>query len=125
MVPRQGQPQTASFEETLVKDVIPYVEKHYRVLATPQNRAIAGLSMGGGHTVRTTLPNPGLFAYIGVFSAGTRDVTQEVEKQFVMLKTKNTKLYYVGCGSEDKLAFANTKTLVDVLKKVGLNVSFR
>ena len=63
MAPGQAQPAGASFEETLVKDVIPYVEKHYRVLADKQSRAIAGLSMGGGHTFRTTLSNPAMFNY--------------------------------------------------------------
>jgi enterochelin esterase family protein len=42
--------QGASFERELMADVIPEVERHFRVLANPESRAIAGLSMGGGHT---------------------------------------------------------------------------
>lgn len=113
------------FEETLVKDVVPYVEKHYRVLANKNDRAIAGLSMGGGHTLRTTLSNPGMFSYVGVFSIGIRDVTAEVESQFAALKANNPKLYYVGCGKADELAFNNTNTLVEVLKKVGIDYTYR
>ncbi len=104
-----------------MKDVIPYVEKHYRVLANKENRAIAGLSMGA---VRTTLTNPGMFAYVGVFSAGTRDVTPEVEKQFAALKAKNM-LYYIGCGTKDQLAYANSQILAGVAKKLGFNYQFR
>jgi enterochelin esterase family protein len=124
MAPGAAQAPAGLFEESLVKDIIPYVEKHYRVLPGKDNRAIAGLSMGGGHTVRTTLNNPAMFGYIGVFSAGTRNVTPEVEKQFAALKA-NTKLYYTGCGTADKLAFENTRTLVEVLKKVGINYKYR
>jgi enterochelin esterase family protein len=124
MAPGQMRAAVGLFEQSLVKDVIPYVEKHYRVIRDKDHRAIAGLSMGGGHTVRTTLSNPDMFGYIGVFSAGTRDVTEEVEQQFAKLKA-NATLYYVGCGTADKLAYENTKTLVAVLKKVGVSYKYR
>lgn len=124
MVPGQARAAAGLFEESLVKDIIPYVEKHYRVIADKDHRAIAGLSMGGGHTVRTTLTNPEMFGYIGVFSAGTRDVTEEVEKQFARIKA-NAKLYYVGCGTADTLTYENTKTLLAVLKKVGMKYTYR
>jgi enterochelin esterase-like enzyme len=54
------------FEESLVKDVLPYIESHYRVLRDKDNRAVAGLSMGGSQTQRITLTNPDMFAYICV-----------------------------------------------------------
>ena len=53
------QPYAGSYPESLVKDVIPFVEKRFRVLAAKDDRAIAGLSMGGGHTVAATNNNPG------------------------------------------------------------------
>ena len=122
-----GGPRAAAglFEQSLVKDIIPYVEKHYRVTANKANRAIAGLSMGGGHTVTTSLANPDMFNYIGVFSAGIREVNDDVEKQFARLKAGNLKLYYVGCGTADQLAFANTQKLVGVLKKAGLPYQYK
>ena len=58
------------FEEHLVKDVVPFIEKNYRTLTGQENRAIAGLSMGGGQTQTMTNNNPGMFGYIGVFSMG-------------------------------------------------------
>lgn len=122
--PGQARAPAGLYEESLVKDIIPWVEKHYRAAAGRDNRAIAGLSMGGANTVRTTLSNPGLFACIGVFSAGTRDVTEEVEKSFAKVKA-NAKLYYVGCGTADKLEYENTKTLIDVLRKVGMSYQYR
>ncbi len=116
---------TGRFEESLVKDVVPYIESHYRVLKDKNNRAIAGLSMGGGHTQRITLTNPDMFAYIGIFSAGTRNVTEELENQFKVLKSKNPKLYWVGCGVNDQLAYQGSKTLAELLKKDGFNFVFR
>jgi len=58
------------FIEDFVHDVMPYAEKHFRVLPGRANRAIAGLSMGGDHTLRIGLPNLDKFAYLGVFSSG-------------------------------------------------------
>jgi enterochelin esterase family protein len=116
---------TGRFEESLVKDVIPYIESHYRVLKDKNNRAIAGLSMGGGHTQRITLTNPDMFAYIGIFSAGTRNITEELENQFKVLKSKNPKLYWVGCGVTDPLAYQGSKALAELLKKDGFNYIFR
>jgi enterochelin esterase-like enzyme len=120
-----AQPTAPTFEGTLVKDVIPYVEKHYRAMANKQNRAIAGLSMGGGHTFRTTLANPATFHHIGVFSMGVREVTPEIEKQLAALKSNKPKLYYVGCGTADQLAYAGSKTLAAELKKQGFDYTFR
>jgi enterochelin esterase-like enzyme/GH35 family endo-1,4-beta-xylanase len=120
-----GGQQTGRFEESLVKDVVPYIESHYRVLKNKDNRAVAGLSMGGGHTVRITLTNPDMFAYIGVFSMGVRSVDQEIENQFKALSSRNPKLYWVGVGSSDQLTFKSTQTLVDLLKKDGFKYIYR
>jgi enterochelin esterase family protein len=121
-----GAGQTAGrFEESLVKDVVPYIESHYRVIKNKNSRAVAGLSMGGGHTVRITLSNPDMFDYIGVFSMGIRTVNDEVENQFKVLKSKNPKLYWVGCGAIDPIAFNGTQTLVALLKKDGFNYIYR
>jgi enterochelin esterase family protein len=56
------------FEESMVKDIIPYVESHYRVVADRDHRALAGLSMGGMQTLTLTGNYPYMFGYIGVMS---------------------------------------------------------
>ena len=61
----------ATFTEMMVTDLIPMVEKTYRVLPGRENRAMAGLSMGGMQTFLTTLANLDRFAYIGGFSGST------------------------------------------------------
>jgi len=58
------------FVKDFVNDIMPYAETHYRVLRDRQHRAIAGLSMGGSHTLNIAVPHPDQFAYVGVFSSG-------------------------------------------------------
>jgi enterochelin esterase-like enzyme len=59
-----------TFEEVFIGDLIPAIDAHYRTLANRDNRAMAGLSMGGGQTFQITLANLDKFAYIGGFSGG-------------------------------------------------------
>jgi enterochelin esterase-like enzyme len=58
------------FVGDFLQDVMPYVERNYRTLPGRTNRAIAGLSMGGNHTLQIGLPNLDKFAWVGVFSSG-------------------------------------------------------
>ncbi|MBN2029228.1 esterase [bacterium] len=102
------------FEESLVKDVIPYIDSHYRTVATKENRAIAGLSMGGGHTIRATNSHPDMFGYIGVFSSGTREPDEAFHQQLDALKESGVNLYWIGCGVDD-FVYESAKTLREVL----------
>ena len=68
---RMARRMGGAFEEVLIKDIIPMVEKNYRVIADSEHRAMAGLSMGGMQTHGITLNNPTTFAYVGIFSGGT------------------------------------------------------
>ena len=65
-----GRAATDEFVNDFVRDVMPYVEKHYRVLTDRANTAIAGLSMGGGHSLNVAIPRLERFAYIGIYSSG-------------------------------------------------------
>ncbi len=113
------------FEESLVNDIIPYIESNYRVLKGKDNRAIAGLSMGGGHTVTVTTGHPGLFSYIGVYSAGVRNPDESFPEQLKAIKDNGVKLYWVGCGVEDRLAYQGSQTLVEELEKQDMPYIFR
>lgn len=112
------------FEKSLVADIVPFIEKNYRVTADKDSRAIAGLSMGGGHTFRITTDNPEMFGYIGVFSAGARNVDETVESQLKKLKAGN-KLYWIACGVDDQLAYAGSQNLIAVLEKLEFKHTFR
>jgi enterochelin esterase family protein len=109
------------FPESIVKDVIPYVEKHYRVIAKKNGRAIAGLSMGGGHTLAASNAHPETFDYIGVFSMGTRD---DITDKLQAIKKAGLKFYYVGCGKQDQICVDGSKNLDALLTKVGINHTF-
>ena len=122
--PRPPQPYPGSYPESLVKDVIPFVEKTYRAIANKDNRAIAGLSMGGGHTLMATNNNPGVFGYIGVFSSGPRTVDEAYEKQLDAVKAGGVKFYWTGAGTTD-MAREGTMNLHSLLEKHGFKTSYK
>ena len=109
------------FEKSLVEDVVPYIEKNYRVKADKNHRALAGLSMGGGHTITASINYPGTFGYIGVFSSGIFDADAdmaEMEKKFLALKNSGVTKYWVACGKDDFVMESN-KRLLAMLDKTG------
>ena len=65
-----GPPPRDEFVDDFVKDVMPYVEKNYRVIPDRAHRAIAGLSMGGSQTLNIAIPNLEKFSAVGVYSSG-------------------------------------------------------
>ena len=65
------------FEKLFVPEIVKYTERHYRVKADKQHRAIAGLSMGGLHTLFIALNNPDMFDFVGLFSAQTSNMLDE------------------------------------------------
>lgn len=99
------------FEKSLVADVIPYIENHYRVKKNKESRALTGLSMGGLQTINTTFEHPNLFNYIGVMSMGFADLSRfgvkvdasKRDEQIETLKKANPALYWVACGKDDFL----------------------
>lgn len=118
------QPYAGSFPESLVNDVIPFVEKNYRVYGDKNHRAIAGLSMGGMHTVMATNNNPNLFAYIGVFSAGGQVGDPTFESQLSQIKKDGVKVYWTGAGDID-MAHAGTVALEADLKSKNFPTSYK
>ncbi len=120
-------PQFANlYVNSIVKDIVPYIESHYRVVAKPGSRALAGLSMGAGHTISCTNLYPGFFSYICPLSNGirlTEDNKAKYDEQFKGLKKAGYKLYFLACGDTDFL-FESAKTLDATLTKNGLKHTF-
>ena len=119
---RGGQVYEGSYPHSLVKEVIPFVEKNFRVIANKDNRAIAGLSMGGGHTTLATNNNPGVFGWIAVWSAGGQD-TEEYMNLLKKVNAGGVKHYWIGAGTTD-FALNGSQTLHRAAQKAGLNTSF-
>ena len=115
-----------AYVNSIVKDIVPYIEANYRVIAKPNSRAIAGLSMGGGHTITASLLYPGFFGYICPLSMGimTREGdTTDYDAQFQALKKAGYKLYFLAVGSSDFL-YDSAKALDATLTKDGLKHEF-
>ena len=106
-----------AFGDVLIKDIIPMVEKNYRVIADPQHRAMAGLSMGGMTTHSVTLANPTTFAYVGMFSGGTFNVS-ELEDNADFKKTN--KALFMSCGGKENMGVMEA---AENLKKIGINAT--
>ena len=97
------------FKNVLFNDIIPMVEKNYRVIADPQHRAYAGLSMGGMQAREITLANPEKFAYVGSFSSGAWSVDQVKNSEGF---AKNVKLLFMSGGGKENMG------CVDAAKKI-------
>ncbi len=100
--------------ESHFKDVIKYVDSHYRTVAKSSGRAIAGLSMGGFHSIHTSAYMPKTFDYVGVFSGAiwpSKDAVSAVyadfEGQLATQFANVPKLYYIAIGKTDFLYKAN------------------
>lgn len=92
----------AAFEKDLLNDLIPFIEKRYPVKKDRNDRAIAGLSMGGGQTLNFGLGNIERFAWVGAFSAAPNTK----EPQLLLpdpSKAKELKLLWISCGDQDRL----------------------
>jgi len=110
-----------AFEEVLIKDIIPMVEKNYRVIADADHRAMAGLSMGGMQTHGITLNNPKTFAYVGIFSGGS--ISADELTDVPDFKATNKVLFMSAGGKEKGMAEGEGSVInaAEGLKKIGIN----
>jgi enterochelin esterase-like enzyme len=101
-IPRQS-PAFAAFEQDLLTDLVPFVEKTYSVKADRESRALAGLSMGGGQSLNFGLNNLDTFAWVGGFSSApnTRSPANLIKDHAEA--AKKLRLLYVSCGDKDRL----------------------
>ena len=122
------------FVEDFRGSIRPYVEKNYRLKPGVGNRAVAGLSMGGAHTLEIFARDLPDFAYYGVFSSGVLEMRPQMapssgptweERHKAVLQDeklrKNLKLVWFAIGKDDFLLQVNNDTLA-LLRKFGFNV---
>jgi enterochelin esterase family protein len=103
---------TTRFAEALLGEVIPQVERHYRVESTSTARAIAGLSMGGGQSLYAGLNNPDRFAYVGAFSSATTMVGRDHDTVYPAVNqgvNSRLKLLWLAIGRDDRLHADNVR----------------
>ena len=123
-----------AFRSELIDNVIPFVEKTYRVKKDRRSRAMCGLSMGGGQSFYIGLRSPEVFANVGVFStgmfggiAGASNIDLEKEVPGMLSDTKkfNQQLdvFFVSCGEQDP-RISYTRDIVKKMRDGGVEVRF-
>ena len=103
----------AGFEKFLCDELVPYVDAHFRTIANKDNRAMAGLSMGGMETHSITLARPEMFGYYGLLSGGTYN-PQEIQNK------NQVKKIFMSCGSKENPDGINNAT--KAMKDAGYDV---
>lgn len=108
------------FANDFHKDLIPFVDRHFRTVDKPSHRAMAGLSMGGAHTIQNGLPRSDLFDYIGVFSIGlfNEEAAEAYESKHAEALRRGAASfkrvrYYMGKDDFLHNTVAPTRTLLD------------
>lgn len=120
------------FESELKDMLIPFVEKSYRVKVGAQNRALAGLSMGGIHTLYTGIRNTDLFSYLGVFSSGWIMPRQNslANAQYSFMKTNaekvngNLKQFWIAMGGKEDIAYQNCQLMLGKLDELKIRHTY-
>ena len=96
------------FSDDLLTDLVPFIEANFRTVNERGARAMAGLSMGGAHTMSTGLVNPEIFAYVGIFSMGLMSAERieafEARNAAALTRaSESMKLVYYAMGKTDFL----------------------
>lgn len=113
---------TTLFTKALLDEIMPRVESEYNVSRKREDRAIAGLSMGGLESLSIGLTHTDKFAYIGGFSAAVHKLDYTKELATLDPRTANLRLLWIACGTEDGLIKAN-RNLIAFLKTKDMPVT--
>lgn len=113
VVPTLQLPKTmdGSFEQHF-PDLVKFIDNHFRTIQKKESRAIAGLSMGGFHSLHISKQYPDMFDYVGLFSAAiksdkTSPIYDNFDEKLAIQFSKQPKLYWIAIGNADFLYKAN------------------
>ena len=129
--PQFMEPKTMDGEyEAAFPDIINFVEKNYRVISNKENRAIAGLSMGGFHSLHISRYYPDTFDYVGLFSAAIMPnqnaeskVYENIDETLKAQMDNGYKLYWIGIGKADFL-YKNVTDYRAKLDNMGMKYTY-
>ncbi|MCF0165778.1 MAG: esterase [Bacteroidales bacterium] len=123
----------SAYASELTENIIPFIEKTFRCKKDAKNRAMCGLSMGGGQSFYIGLPRPEVFRNIGIFSSGIfggiqgQSIDLEKEVPGMLSNTqgfnKGLDVFYISCGEQDP-RISHTKKYTDQMKAAGVKVYF-
>jgi enterochelin esterase-like enzyme len=112
----------------IVEDVLPMIERDFKVSKRPDDRAIAGLSMGGGHTINIALSRPEMFRYVVLMSpaasARVSTIYADRLKDSAALN-RQFKLFWLGVGKDDTLTGPGDRAFAEAIGKAGLKHVFK
>ena len=116
--------------EAMFPAVVEWVDAHYRTIAKPEKRAIAGLSMGGFHAMQISKHYPAMFDYVGLFSAAIFrgesgvEMYEDLEQRLLRQFEHEPKLYWIAIGSSDFLYNENVEYR-ELLDRLGCKYTYR
>ncbi|WP_253952457.1 alpha/beta hydrolase-fold protein [Xylanibacter muris] len=127
---------TKDFTSELLKCVMPLAEKRFRIMDGRDNRALAGLSMGGIQTLSTVVRYPDKFAYVGVFSSGWFRTSQSFmadasgEPYYKMLSKRpeyynsQFRQFWFSMGGKEDIAYDNCKAMLERMDDMGIHYTY-
>lgn len=120
-----------AFETELTETIIPFVEENYRAETGAQNRALAGLSMGGLQTLYAGVYNTDLFSSLGVFSSGWLPNQKEISSaQYQLMEdstamiNNNLDLFWIAMGGEEDIAYENCQRMLSRFDQLGIDYQY-
>ncbi|MEJ1241824.1 alpha/beta hydrolase-fold protein [Chryseolinea sp. T2] len=126
-----GERSLQTFENELMKVVIPVVERSYRAQTTSDSRALAGLSMGGLQTLHAGVKNHQMFSYLGVFSSGwfannptLSDPQYAFMKNNVAAINSDIKQFWIAMGAKEDIAYENCKVMLKKFDEMGVRYQY-
>jgi len=120
------------FEREMKESIIPLIDKNYRTLNDANSRAIAGLSLGGLHTLYTGINNTNMFAYLGVFSSGwivpmmnnTSDAQYSFMKDNSDKVNNSLKAFWIAEGGKEDIAWKNGQTMLSKFDEMKIKYTY-
>jgi enterochelin esterase-like enzyme len=125
--PQGGAGALSLVGQDLLNDVLPMVERDYKVSRSAEKRAIAGLSMGGGQTMNIAFNRPELFRYVVAMSPAAGGVTATNYPEIFANPAKinsQFKLFWMPVGQDDTLTGPGDRKLSEAFKAAGINHEF-
>ncbi len=126
----------SGFKKEMTQNIVPFIDENYRTIPNAKNRAMCGLSMGGGQSFYVGLESLDVFGSVGIFSSGLfggirnpsgKAFDAEVEIPGLLSKSnefnKKLDLFYISCGEQD-MRIEYTKKAVAKMRESGLKVEF-
>jgi enterochelin esterase family protein len=127
MMSGDGKGGLSPFATDLLDDVLPLVERTFKVSRRPEDRAIAGLSMGGGQSINVSFNRPDLFRYVGLMSPAASARVGEFYGRVLEegVPNKQFRLFWIGVGKDDGLTGPGDRAFAEALTKYKVAHTFR